>query len=437
MNPMEKRDHQNNRTQCGLTAAAAVAGVAVSFTLFLSAPVSARAEIYGNVEPEIDFSDISENEELPEELRDKVLTEDLQQALQEAWEADQTDPEAILDAQGLPDSGTGEEASSGEMIDPTDGSPIVLFGDSEAITFNKLSLTEHPPLEVSYDSERKRFVYEFPNGADFSMTAPLGGIANEPVTLEAGEGMEILGLWVNEETILTQAVTDTSEESEEAAADDRDDIVIEGDRITVSRLGNIQFTMFSDGVSNGEVEDSYMMRGSVRILSYDEQVRYGYIGTPPGFTLSLITCNGEKLATGDPYGVRLTRDGNYQLLYNLGKTQWSCSFRRDTTPPMLLFSESLDEGPFRHEVSWQTYRPNTDVRVFWNNNEITAPDNTVIVDGWYRIEAYDAAGNAREYQFGIAKGMRLHPEYLLPVLGALILFGAVVILFYRRRLKVL
>ena len=424
----------------GLQVPAAVAGAAFAVLTVLFAATDAHADqIYDNTEPEIDFSDTSGDEDLPEELRGKVLTEDLQKALQEAMDADDTDPEAMLDARMSGDQ-TAEENQSG-MIDPTDGTSVLLLGDAPAITFNEIALTEHPPLTVSYDEERKRFIYEFPNGATFSMTAPLGGMANEPVTIEAEEGMELIGLSVDDVSLIEEMAEDALEEEERSEPVETEKpvtgAVFEGDAVTVTNKGDVQFVMFSDGVSNGEAKDSYLLRGSVRILDYDELVGIHYIGTPPGLTLSLITCNGERQEADSPYGVKLVGDGNYQLLYTFGRTEWLVTFRRDTTPPMLLFSEPLEGKKFDHPVSWQVYRKGVDVTVYLNNTVLLTQENMVYADGQYRIRAADQAGNYREYRFVIARGMTIHPEYALLALGVLVVFGAVVVLLYRRRLTVL
>ena len=407
--------------------------------LFL--PGEAHAQLYDNTEPDIDFSDVSGEEDLPEELRGNALTEDLQTALQEAMRADQTDPEEQLDKDRLSGDSAGTEDDAGSTItDPTDGSSIVLFGDAEAVTFNTLNLTEHPPLSVSYDAERKRFVYEFPNGAKFSMTAPLGGMSNEPVSLEAGEGMELLELWLDDVSLLEQIAGDALEDSNAPDTDlEKKDIgaEIRDESVMLTNRGLYQFTVFSDGVSNGAADDSYLLRGSVQILGYDEKVSLHYIGTPPGLALSLFTCNGEKLDVDSPYGVSLVKDGSYRMIYTLGKTEWGVTFGRDTTPPMLLFSVPLGEEKIKSEVSWQIYRPDTEVTVYRNNMAVQVQGNTVYDDGQYRVQVSDSAGNVRVYRFVIAKGMRIHPEVYLMGLGVLIIVSALVILVYRRRLTVI
>ncbi len=424
----------------GSKAAAAGAALSVICALFIL-PDTAHAQLYDNTEPEIDFTDVSGEEDLPEELRGNALTEDLQQALQEAMEADITDPEEQLDKERLSgDDEAPEDEAKGTVIDPTDGSSIVLFGDADAISFNTLNLTEHPKLSVSYDEERKRFVYEFPNGAEFSMSAPLGGMSNEPVTLEAEEGMELIGLYLDDVSLLEQLAQDAMEE--EGIADTEQEktdlgVTIRDEAVTLSNRGLYQFTVFSDGVSNGSAQDSYLLRGSVQILGYDEQIGLHYIGTPPGLTLSLFTCDGVKQEIDSPYGVRLVKDGNYRMIYNLGKTEWGVTFGRDTTPPMLFFSEPLGEDKITNEVSWQIYRPDTDVTVYLNNIKLLTQGNTVYEDGWYRISASDSAGNVREYRFVIARGYTIHPEIFLIGLGILIVVSVFVVLFYRRRLTVI
>ncbi|MBR5115441.1 MAG: hypothetical protein IK096_00110, partial [Lachnospiraceae bacterium] len=270
---------------------------------------------------------------------------------------------------------------------------------------------------------------------------PLGGIANESVTIEAEEGMELIGLTVDDVSLIEEMAEDALEEEEGSEPEETEKqttgAVFNGDAVTVTNKGDVQFVMFSDGVSNGEAKDSFLLRGSVRILDYDEQLGIHYIGTPPGLTLSLITCNGEKQEIDNSYGVRLTKDGNYQLLYTLGRAEWLVTFRRDTTPPMLLFSESLDQVRFDHEVSWQVHRKGTEVTVYLNNVVLETSDNTVYADGQYRVRAADRAGNYREYRFIIARGMTIHPEYALIALGVLAVLSGIVVLFYRRRLNVI
>ena len=426
----------------GLRMITAAAGAVFAVLIAFLPASDVRAEqIYDNIEPEIDFSDTSDDEDLPEELRGKVLTEDLQQALQEAMKADGSDPEAILDA-GRSDSQTGDGETDYQLTDPTDGSSILLVGDTPAITMNEIALMEHPELKVSYDDLEERFVYEFPNGATFYLSAPLGGMTNDPLTIEAGEGMELIGLWLDDASLLEEMAEDALEEGEagierpEEAADEGTGAVFHGDAVTVTNKGDCQFVVFSDGVSSGEAADSYLLRGSVRILDYDEQIKLNYLGTPPGLELSLITCDGEKQEIDSPYGVRLIRDGNYQLMYTLGRTEWLVTFHRDTTPPMLIFSDPPDEI-YDHGISWQVYRDDTDVTVYHNNVEVDAPENAVYPDGHYRIIVGDSAGNYREYRFTIVRGMTIHPEYILIAIGVLAILSAGVVLFYRRRLTVI
>ncbi|MCR5676293.1 MAG: hypothetical protein K6G16_11345 [Lachnospiraceae bacterium] len=422
----------------GLTAVIAAALLFLCFGPGLH--VQARI-VLENEEPELDFTDVSGDEDLPEELKGKVLTDELKQALQDAMAADNTDPEAILDARGQDGRATsGDTAAEGDtdeqgnptaiVIDPTDGSPLVLIGDSEVITMDKLTLVEHPKLSVSRSENGKSFIYTLPNGSDFSMTAPLGGIANDPVTITAGEGMEFKGMWKENQSLLAEA--DADDETEPADLG----VQIDGDSITVNYSGDYQFILISDGISNGQVDDSFMLRGAFRILNVDERVRTGYIGTPPGLTLSLVTVNGQKQEITDRYGLQLMKDGNYHLQYTLGKSTWDVSFVRDTTPPMLLFSVPIEEVLFDGPVSWQIYRPDTEVTVYWNNMPLDAPDNTVAGDGRYRIVAKDSVGNSRTYQFIISRGMKLHPELFLAALGILLVVSFVVILLYRRRLDV-
>ncbi|MCR4764427.1 MAG: hypothetical protein K5696_12950 [Lachnospiraceae bacterium] len=364
-------------------------GICLAVFLALTGSVPVSAEVIGDAEPELDYTD-GDDEELPPELQGKVLTEELQNALQESMKGDETDPE--------------------------DGTPLRLIGPTTAATFDKLTYTEHPELDVTYDEQSRRFVYTFPNGANFSMTAPLGGIANEPVTVEAGDGTEFIGAWYEEQSVMEEADAAQS--------------------ISMDQRGSWQFILFSDGVSSGSADDSYMLRGSVRIMNTDERLQDGYIGTPTGLTLAIATCNGEKQEITDPYGVRLDRDGNYRLYYTLGKKEWNVSFVRDTAPPKLLFTPQIEEVYFDCPVSWQIWRPDTEVQVYWDNMRIEAPENTVAANGRYRIVVKDAAGNTRTYHFVIARGGKLHPEVLLGAFIVLMVAGIAIVLFYRRRLTV-
>ena len=369
-------------------------------------------------EEKIDFSDTEDNDDVPLELQDKVLTEELQEALRESMRNDDYDPEEAFD---------GAE-NVNPALDPTDGEPLYIEDDGgseedqskefEAF-ISSIMIDDHPELEISFDEENERYVYSFPDGRRFSMTAPLGCISNEPVKVTLLDDIGFMAILKNGEEIFETPSEVTG--------------------FTAKDEGNYLFTVLS---SRSGIDDSgnYEIRGGFRIIGAGSVEKISLIGTPAGMELKSITRNGKKVHSDRPGYALLSTDGEYDLLYTLkgnSKVSWNVKLRRDTTAPMLLFSEDLKEQILYRPVSYQTIRKDTTVRVFRNNSEISPDGNTVSDDGYYRIEAGDPMGNIRIYSFVIARGMGVDFRKIAIFAGILAACALIVVLTARRSMRII
>ncbi|MDO4265439.1 MAG: hypothetical protein Q4C63_03115 [Eubacteriales bacterium] len=274
-----------------------------------------------------------------------------------------------------------------------------------------------PSLTVTYDTQSGRFRYELPDGKGLTSNVPLGGYFRGEAVLTADEGLNVYQVY-------------------------RDGVLAEiGGELRFDRVGSYEIVLRDNEFGlDGDV--SYQLNFCFT-LYLERRMNLSHLNTPAGLSLisaarddRLFTPRGDDLQSGF---LHLTEDGTYRLLYAdaRGMPCWQMEFVRDTRPPGLIFSEEIDERKLSESVRFTIPEPDTKLRIYRNGAEVTASQDSIGVNGVYRIEAEDAAGNMQDYNFELQIRYELSPAFLLIIPLALLLFAGVGIIYYRRHMSVI
>lgn len=296
-----------------------------------------------------------------------------------------------------------------------------------------ISVTD-PELKAGYDDETGAFIYRMPNGASFSLTAPLGGISSEPVTLDAQKDTWIVSLLKDGVSVLEEPKRYNSVSEALAAVNDEKVLGAE-----LAEEGEYLFHVRSSTLtrSSRQTFDSYP---AVRYVKEDSPLWINEIFPPYGYEIDEASVNGTGVEIRDPGRLELKTDGRYEIHFkplSKGLPEWVSVFKRDTTAPVLLFAQDITKGPVKTPVNFRPSEEGVKYEVTLNGEEISLYNGTAAADGEYKILVTDQTGNGNEYDFRI----RLEEEapvmiYLIIALAA-IAAAAVVILSAHRRMRII
>ena len=296
-----------------------------------------------------------------------------------------------------------------------------------------ISITD-PDLKMSYDSGEEVFIYTMPNGADFSMTAPLGGITGEMVTVDARKDSWIVSILKDGDSLIEKPEKFSS--VSEALASISDEKVLSAD---LGEKGSYLFHIRSSTLdrSKKQICDSF---GGVRVIKENDPIWINELFPPYGYEVGEAYVNGKQVPVQDGGRLELKRDGRYEVHFyprTAGLPEWVSCFVRDTEAPGLIFTPALTEDPMRTPVSFRTTEAGTHTRVFLNNVEITLYNLTAVADGDYRIIVSDSTGNENEYEFRIRLEEKAPVTMYLILAGALMVIALLVIISAHRRMRII
>lgn len=167
---------------------------------------------------------------------------------------------------------------------------------------------------------------------------------------------------------------------------------------------------------------------------------FGAVPAPDGFQIISVKRDGISQEIENPGCVFLEGDGFFEIRYRdtgTGRIYSSASFQRDTTAPFLSFSEDIGAGAVSGPLEFSPSEPGSKIIITYNGNTAEAVTNVLTVEGNYRLEVRDDAGNARVYQVQIQRDSHLLSGKLVILSLLLILAMGIRMIAARRDLRVL
>lgn len=121
---------------------------------------------------------------------------------------------------------------------------------------------------------------------------------------------------------------------------------------------------------------------------------------PDQFSVSKVTLNGEEQSF-NPFAVDLSREGNYEITYNLvpARTSYSINIAVDHTAPVLELA-AVEDGVAKGPVSLADLEHGASIYIEQDGKQISYTDE-LTESGSYVVTVQDAAGNSNTYKFVI------------------------------------
>ena len=291
-----------------------------------------------------------------------------------------------------------------------------------------------PKLSMSYSAETGVFTYRMPNRASFMLNAPLGGITDEPVDIDAGEETWIVSLLEDGISCLP-AEPEFHSVSEALASVSTDRIAAASVDHTGSYLFHIRST-----TTDRSGRQTYDVYGGVRIVSDDIPVSLTRLEAPYGYEISEVILDGRRIAGNTGERIELVSDGYYEVHFmplTPGLPEWISHFKRDATPPALVFSPKLTAEPMDGPVTFTPTEGGAQIKVSLDNIETKLYNMTAAAAGRYVIEVSDSAGNSSEYSFTVK--MRKDTPIMLYLSAGIILIilAVLVAALAHRRMRII
>ncbi len=293
-------------------------------------------------------------------------------------------------------------------------SPIRTCAAEEEAESTSLSYVYNPQMQLSYDEAADCFVYTLSSGETIRSSVPQGGWTTGRVTIELSDG---LGLY----RLLKDGTASLDFSS-----------------LSFLEPGSYRLTIW-DNVYGANGDIATCIDFCFRI--YEETpVSLSFLAAPEGFTVLEVLLDGVALEKQSEDYVLLETDGVYEIAFvSEDKTAvWQMGIERDTTPPVLLFSEEVTYGGTLYKaISFQKSEAGATLTILRNNVEVAASKNTIVQSGNYHMTITDSAGNSAEYRFKINVGYEIGGTYTWIILLGILLVVLALMAWARRHARVL
>ena len=281
----------------------------------------------------------------------------------------------------------------------------------------KFSIQDDPETILEYDSRTGEYTYILPDGNEYRMNVPRGGIHVGPVIFSMPNG----GLM---------------------GAMKKDGVLFYQDDTTFTEPGSYELEFYSGGVdTSGGVDVSRLdasslgtTRSRIRFRVIPRAWNKGSsITAPEDFSIVSATLNGEPMKTGEEF--RLREDGTYHFVFAFrgdSSVRYETEFYSDKTEPEIRLTPAMETGKtYRPPVRFEVPDPEAEVIVLKDGSRADFPGGRIENGGWYSIIARDPAGNENETSFYLQYGMSREAK-LLGGIAAAALAGALLWLLYLR-----
>ena len=300
-------------------------------------------------------------------------------------------------------------------------------------------LLENPELKVSYDPDTGSFSYTMPNGASFRTTFPLGSLYCGRAVVETGDEAYIERLSFDGELYKNEGEA----AKPTVSSDNADKQVMTS--FGTERRGNYCFRIDSQ-VRAGMKIRSCRVSASFRLIEEREKLRMDVLKAPYGYRIKEVNLEGRALNAARGDSVELSRDGNYGVIFEAAEGNWDTeqnppeyrlSFIRDTTPPLLSFSKDIRQGPVEGPLEYYRSEEDTEIKIFWNGQELESAPDPVRATGDYRIEAKDPCGNVFSYEFRVQNKSGMPGRYYIMIALIMIVFCVIVVMRSHKSMRII
>lgn len=274
----------------------------------------------------------------------------------------------------------------------------------------------NPDLILDYDKSQAMYRYTLPNGSGFLISVPSGGIAEQPVTLRLMDGSSLFMVFCNGEA--------------EPVPED----------MAFTKQGRYRMTIISSA-SITEKRDRNLYKSDICFIIGTGSVnQMEILNAPTGFLLDAVTYNGRSLKPDGDTFIRLLRDGVYRAVFvaeENDKINWQITFKRDTSPPCLIFNQPMNGGQLDSPVSYTVPEPGCSVSVKFNGILMPNAKNHFTEGGYYEVTVKDPPGNERAYNFFIEGRYQLADQRIVIIFAAVFTAAAVYFAHCRKNMQIL
>lgn len=280
----------------------------------------------------------------------------------------------------------------------------------EGMEVKPVTNVENPELKLRVEPDGM-FRYTLPDGEYFRMNVPQGGWSRSQVTVELSDNLRAY-------VVRRDGVSESFAEGLQFAHTGSYEILVRDN----------EFGM------NGET--SYTV--TICFVLYPSKVlNLSHVNAPMGLSLVSARHNGTPVVCGDRF-IHLEEDGSWMLEFadSDGIIRWQMEFERDTTPPLLRFSQEVDGKVLTEPAAFTISELTAQVLIKRNGEEAFASLDQIAANGVYHIEVTDQAGNVRDYDFTMAAGQEIDwwIFVLVPVIGLLAAAG--IIIYWKDNIRV-
>lgn len=287
--------------------------------------------------------------------------------------------------------------------------------DSAAEEFVLGELITNAPLTVGYDTERRMYSFQFPNGVKFYGTVPNGAVATNAVKFEVPNDI-LVTVFENDKVNMDYGNMIFGKEGMF-----RLNMLVYTTDMTATDVNTYQ-TEFSFRITNGILSDMKVMNA------------------PEGFTLAAAEMNGvQATPSAKDYHI-LERDGRYHFRFASegGVPDYEVWFEIDTVAPFLYFSDNADlKKSVSETVTFTRSEADSLVRLYRDSIESYAVEDVLISEGRYSVTVSDTAGNERSYKVTIRRQVQI-VDYRVVIIFAVLGVGLIAyMVFTRRNMRIL
>ena len=170
------------------------------------------------------------------------------------------------------------------------------------------------------------------------------------------------------------------------------------------------------------------------VASFSFQITKGaenlvnYINPPIGYKISSVILDGKQLEVENSSLYKTLSDGQYRIVFqsiNSDMPDYSFNYRRDRSAPRLTLKGIDAGGIARDQLEIIKQDESSQVEITGNGMSLSFEDNIIDVDGLYKINVTDEAGNFNSYMVRVEVPVRIGIAVILPLI--LVVIGAILI----------
>lgn len=292
-----------------------------------------------------------------------------------------------------------------------DGAQDIVDSLSEKITdADSINIIREPEMELLYDKISGIYRYTLPDGEWIEANIPQGAYHRGEVSVRCSSNLSNLSSYLNNE-------------------------LYTGEGGNYKEPGDYMIT-FWDLEVFGDDGTAYRVDFCFHIYN-DYRMNLSIIPAPMGMSVSKVIFNGTECAVKNKEFVHLFEDGDYSIEFTAENASYTMVYTRDSISPCVIFSRNFEDGAvLKKEVSFNKGPDVSAMVIYRDGAEVTALGGKVAVNGQYKIEVSDSAGNMRIYYFTLRAGNPFPVKNLVILLLSFLLAAVVLLLYARRHVKV-